>query len=321
MRLEPQPAKPAAAATAFRSESTPRLGYVPSLDGIRGVAVLLVVFSHVRWIDDTFSGVAVNTFFVLSGFLITALLTEEWNQNGSISLRRFYLRRALRLLPALIAMLMVFVLLGAFSDISRRFSALGADALHALFYWTNWAQISHYSRHNPFNHTWSLAIEEQFYLLWPLVLGLFLKKTTRSSALSWIFLLCFLAMVLRVIVIQMDPTSLKLLRRANLGLDTRADSLLLGSLGGLAFSSGLMPIQAWVRRMLGFASWVSMAGLCSLVWFDWFRNPELLAYGWFVASALALVVICHLALAQRTALHRRVHSDTAPDHGFSNSSQ
>jgi peptidoglycan/LPS O-acetylase OafA/YrhL len=152
-----------------------RLGYLPALDGVRGIAILLVVAYHAGigarefyWMG--FNGVAI--FFTLSGFLITRLLMEEHEGNGEISLGRFYARRALRLLPAFGSMVAVTALIGL--------ASLG-DALRASSYMANWwlAADIHLG---PLSHTWSLSIEEQFYLAWPLILSVPIALAPRIIA-------------------------------------------------------------------------------------------------------------------------------------------
>lgn len=151
------------------------LGYVPGLDGIRGVAVLLVVATHLVlefvpdktmiWVPGGFLGVEI--FFVLSGFLITTLLLNEHSRNNRISFRRFYARRALRLLPALFAMLAAYLLYVAITKQDLGFAA--RSSVGAALYVTNWMMALGHNVSHP--HLWSLAVEEQFYIVWPVVLA------------------------------------------------------------------------------------------------------------------------------------------------------
>jgi peptidoglycan/LPS O-acetylase OafA/YrhL len=152
-----------------------RLGYRPGLDGVRGIAILLVVAYHsgfgareFYWMG--FNGVAI--FFTLSGFLITRLLLEERADSGRIALGRFYARRALRLLPGFGAMLAVTALIGLASL---------PDVLRASSYMANWwlAADVHLG---PLSHTWSLSIEEQFYLVWPAIVAVPIAVAPRLVA-------------------------------------------------------------------------------------------------------------------------------------------
>jgi peptidoglycan/LPS O-acetylase OafA/YrhL len=139
-----------------------RLGYVPALDGVRGVAIALVVLWHAFHVPaGGFLGV--HVFFVLSGFLITALLLQEWHGTGSISLRHFYFRRALRLFPALAAMLLAYTAIQVARELARP-SALDLSTalkgvLYSAFYVSNVVQASGVVLGVPISHLWSLATE------------------------------------------------------------------------------------------------------------------------------------------------------------------
>jgi peptidoglycan/LPS O-acetylase OafA/YrhL len=137
---------------------------ISGLDGLRALAIALVLATHVKS-SITTGGDGVSIFFVLSGFLITGLLANEIEDNGAIHRSLFYLRRAARLYPALLTMLIVTVALGA------SFASAGIAAT----YTTNLANSIFHHQVWPFGHTWSLAEEEQFYLLWPLFLPICLK--------------------------------------------------------------------------------------------------------------------------------------------------
>ena len=159
--------------TTVSASAPPKLGYRPSLDGLRAVSVMAVVLYHadVSWMPGGFLGVEV--FFVVSGFLITALLIDERHHSGAISLRQFWIRRARRLLPALYLLLAVVSVASmlVYRDAAGR---MGGDVLAALVYVSNWWQIflneSYFAqagRPPLLQHLWSLAIEEQFYLVFP----------------------------------------------------------------------------------------------------------------------------------------------------------
>src|ERR671910_110382 len=154
-----------------------RLPYSPGLDGLRAFAVIAVLLYHadLPWIPGGFLGVEV--FFVISGYLITALLLAEWRQRGRIDLKTFWLRRARRLLPALYVLLVV-TLTFAVVFLPAEVAGLRGDVLAAFGYVTNWflifGQESYFEavgRPSVLQHLWSLAVEEQFYLIWPIVLA------------------------------------------------------------------------------------------------------------------------------------------------------
>ena len=151
------------------------MGYQPSLDGIRAIAVLAVLLYHadMRWIPGGFLGV--DVFFVVSGYLITSLLLEERRGTMTTDLKRFWLRRAKRLLPALFTMLIVTCAYAA-AFVPDALYRLRTDVVAAATYSTNWWLIASnqsyfeaLGRPPLLRHLWSLAVEEQWYLLWPLV--------------------------------------------------------------------------------------------------------------------------------------------------------
>ncbi|MEJ7871946.1 MAG: acyltransferase, partial [Rubrobacteraceae bacterium] len=151
------------------------LPYIPGLDGLRALAVIAVLLYHAgpRWAPGGFLGVEI--FFVISGYLITSLLLAEWRQRGRIDLAAFWVGRARRLLPALYLLLVV-TLAFAVLFLPEEVAGLRVDALAAFGYVTNWyfvlGQESYFEavgRPSLVQHLWSLAIEEQFYLLWPLL--------------------------------------------------------------------------------------------------------------------------------------------------------
>ncbi len=169
--------------------------HLPALNGLRGVAVIGVVAYHLQlgWAKGGYLGV--DLFFVLSGFLITTLLLEEWVGSGRIDLAAFWGRRARRLLPALflvVAALALYLVCNALfggpgANGLIDLSGLRGDAIATLLYVNNWHLIyahqsyfAQFSTPSPLQHTWSLAIEEQFYLVWPLVL-LFLLHFARRG--------------------------------------------------------------------------------------------------------------------------------------------
>jgi peptidoglycan/LPS O-acetylase OafA/YrhL len=166
------------------SAPVPRLRHVPALDGLRGVAVLVVVAFHLDRLSGGFLGV--DLFFVLSGYLITSLLLVEHAGSGAVRLGRFWARRARRLLPALLLMLVcVTVLVGTLTPAGER-PLLRGDALATLGYAANWQAMADdvgywdiFVQPSPLDHMWSLAIEEQFYVVWPLLAAGLLARAAR----------------------------------------------------------------------------------------------------------------------------------------------
>ena len=169
--------------------------YIRGIDGLRAVSVLAVLVYHhyvvggssPGWLPGGFYGVEV--FFVVSGYLITSLLLDERTRTGSIALKEFWFRRARRLLPALFLMIGVVILYSLLFLRDNTIAELKSDVIAAATYTSNWWQIiaerSYFEqggRPELFRHLWSLAIEEQFYLFWPLVLAWALKDLGRRRA-------------------------------------------------------------------------------------------------------------------------------------------
>jgi peptidoglycan/LPS O-acetylase OafA/YrhL len=166
----------------------PTLGHFKGLDGIRAFAVLSIIAFHtgLNSVPGGFYGV--DAFFVLSGFLITSLLVKEWGGTGTIRLRRFWAGRARRLLPALFLMVTVVGLVMAIWPQLLSSQNIVGEAVSTVFYYSNWYSIHQgvtyfnlSTQPSPFLHTWSLAIEEQFYLVWPLVVLAVLKLGRRRA--------------------------------------------------------------------------------------------------------------------------------------------
>ncbi len=215
------------------------MGYQPALDGLRALSVIAVIAYHARlvWIPGGFIGVEV--FFVVSGYLITTLLIEERLRSGSVSLKQFWIRRARRLLPALFAMLCASAIAVAF--FAPEFApSLRRDVLAAVFYVSNWWQIFFVSV--PYfapleapilRHLWSLAVEEQWYLIWPVVFGVVLcRRSVRLDRAGLIVGLAALAIMVftAVMYVPNNETRTNFLYLSTL---TRSSGLLCGA--GLAF--------------------------------------------------------------------------------------
>ena len=176
------------------------LSYIPSLDGIRALSVLAVIVYHANklWLPGGFLGVEV--FFLISGYLITLLLLAESEKNGTVSLKEFWLRRARRLLPALWVVVLGVVMFAALFQ-REILGTLRGDVIAALFYGFNWFQVwvgtSYFTSFEfvPLRHLWSLAVEEQFYLIWPVVMLVVAKfGKRRLPIVSAVFVLIAVAL-------------------------------------------------------------------------------------------------------------------------------
>ena len=218
-----------------RPASGGRIGYLPALDGLRAMAVVAVLAYHfgLPFLPGGYLGV--DVFFVISGFLITTLLVEEARRTNRIRIGAFWLRRARRLIPALV--LMVVVVAAAVTIIGRDLDAgLRTQVAGAAVYGSNWFQIatgsSYVERYEPqvFTHLWSLAVEEQFYLIWPFVVVLLLSfLATRRARIAVVLALAAAsaAWMAYLFVPGADPT------RIYVGTDTHGFALLLGAALGL----------------------------------------------------------------------------------------
>ena len=309
--------------------------YLPGLDGMRALAVVAVMVYHANpdWLSGGFLGVEV--FFVISGYLITLLLMSEHERAGRIDLTAFWMRRARRLLPALF--LMLFLLL-TYSWIFEwdTLGKLRGDLLASVFYITNWYQIwvgQGYGAVNdfvPLRHLWSLAVEEQFYVVWPVVMLLILSRTgtRRLSRVAGVFVLLALGVTV-VTALLYEPGRIgectttpdaywsvadRCIEKANalyLSTITRSSGLLLGA----AFAMVWRPV-AIMRGPLRHASrlldLVGLAGLLLLAFLNWqlhFMTPEgadpWLFRGGFLWTAIATLMLI-AAVSHRRTLTGRV---------------
>ena len=217
------------------STAPARLGYVPALDGLRGVAILGVLGVHLFGLSGGFYGV--DLFFVLSGFLITTLLLEEHDRSGHVSLRAFYIRRARRLLPALGAVLVLIAVVGPLYYSPGLLASIVASGLYAANIVRGFGR-SDFLAATPAAHLWSLAQEEQFYVLWPVAL-LALRRRLTERRLITLLAAGFVALVLYRATLAMASAGWHRLYYAP---DTHMDGLVLGCLLAYARRRGLTTV-------------------------------------------------------------------------------
>jgi len=180
------------------AKDPPHLGHVPALDGARAIAVLVVMGYHANIPGFEGGSAGVDVFFVLSGFLITALLLQEKVRHEAIRLGAFYMRRVLRLYPALIAATMFALALAAlkmpiFGASSSSLVNTLQMAPFTLLYTANLPRAAGWNGGGFLGHTWSLSIEEQFYLIWPVVVIVVLHRRSHPAVLGWTALACAIA--------------------------------------------------------------------------------------------------------------------------------
>ena len=293
-------------ATPWQLDRGPRakeMGYLPGLDGVRALAVIGVLLYHadLSWIPGGFLGV--DVFFVLSGFLITSLILEEFDRSGRVDFRKFYLGRARRLLPALILVLVVVSLAAAlvYQDAARQ---LASDVVASIFYVNNWWYIAADQSYFEFigrppllKHLWSLAVEEQFYLVWPAIAFLAMRRFARKGVFAVAATLAILSTIwmLQLAVANgfpdfADPS------RAYFGTDSHSMGLLIGAAMATFWRPGRM------RRSLPTGASViitaiGIAALLAVIWFFVFVGeftPWLYRGGFL---GLALIVATLIAAA------------------------
>jgi peptidoglycan/LPS O-acetylase OafA/YrhL len=298
-----------------------RVPYLPGLDGMRALAVLAVMVYHANnnWLPGGFLGVEV--FFVISGYLITLLLIGEHERTGTVSIRNFYLRRARRLLPALYVLL---IGLTIYTALFRRevLGQLRGDVLAALTYTSNWYQIwvgQGYTASGdfaPLRHLWSLAVEEQFYLLWPLVMiGLIRRGRRRLPEMAkWLFLAAVLVTVLMAVLYypgeigtcEVTPDAywhvagrcISKTEYVYLGTLTRGGGLLLGAAFALVWRPVAL-MRGPMRRkghLVDVFALAGLAGLAALTWYLHIITPEGTADPWLFRGGFFVCGLATLAL-------------------------
>lgn len=277
--------------------------YIRSLDGLRGFAVLAVIAYHFNfnWASGGFLGVTI--FFVLSGYLITNLLLIEYERNNSINLKNFWIRRARRLLPGMITVLLA-VTAWATLFAQPFLSRLRDDFIPALFYYSNWwyifQDLSYFeamSTPSVLTHFWSLAIEEQFYIIWPLlIVGAFLCKMNKKQIVNLTLLFAVLSALTMALFYSptADPS------RVYYGTDTRAFSLLIGAALAFIWPSQKLSrtIPTYLRRIIDVIGVICLMAILIMVVLVNQYDSFLYLGGMLLVSiltALLLAVLIHPA--------------------------
>jgi len=281
-----------------------RFAHIPALDGLRGLAVAAVVMYHFAPEIVPAGFLGVDIFLVLSGFLITSLALEEVDRTKSISTSGFFARRARRLLPAAIATIVVVVIVARILDHGSVDSSLRGHAIASLTYIANWWSIAQqnsyqaaFGTESPLNHFWSLAVEEQFYLVFPLALigtVALLRRRIGLHRLTHIALIgaamgaiasCALMWILRTP--GSDPS------RVYLGTDTRSQALFVGiAIACMVRLRSVNSLRSVTRTALTTAALVALAALIGIAITADFRSDWLYTGGFlFIAIATGIVVL------------------------------
>ncbi|MFD2753755.1 acyltransferase family protein [Comamonas terrae] len=264
-------------------ETAYKLHYNPALDGLRGVAILLVILSHAHapLFDGAFFGV--DLFFVLSGFLITSLLLMEFRSQGRIDYWRFYRRRFFRLMPALALFLGVYCIAAPFiwPDLTDIYS----DALVSILYLADYG-IAFFDSPDTLLHMWSLSVEEHFYLIWPPLLVLLLRKSAAMRGRIWLPLLALwvLSTLWRAFWVGQGQQFYEIFFR----FDTRASGLVAGGL----LAALMVEKPQWIERLKSqraYSMWFVLAVplIMELGW----DNQHAMLWGITVVEVAAIVIL------------------------------
>lgn len=264
----------------------------------------MLYHAGLHWVVGGYLGV--DLFFVLSGFLITSLLVQEWAGRGRIDLKAFWVRRARRLLPALGVVMLGIVTYAAVFAAPGEVDTIRNDGLAALGYVANWRFIlsgqsyfAQFTQPSPLKHMWSLAIEEQFYLLWPLIVFgvLAIWRSVKALLVTCAVMIVGSALLMAVLYHPGEDPS-----RVYYGTDTRAQSLLMGALVGvLLLVHGPIRSRSWLLA-LRTAAWVGAAYTLWL-WWRMSERTDLLYRGGFLTASLAVVaIIASVTQPERGAL-------------------
>jgi len=276
------------------SEPRVTIPHIRALDGLRGAAVTGVLLYHGGHLLGGYLGV--DLFFVLSGFLITSLLLAEWHATDHVSLGAFWLRRARRLLPALGLVLLGVVAYCLFIASSDELGRIRGDAFGTIAYVANWRAIfagqsyaELFTRPSPLQHTWSLAIEEQFYLVWPvLFFGItrVAKRRTAVAVLGTAVVLGAISVSLMFVLYRADD-----LNRVYYGTDTRAFALFAGIAIAAAIAAWGHPRDPLLRIGIEGIAFVSIAAL-AVMWSRVDQQSAHLYRGGFLVAGIAAAVVC-----------------------------
>lgn len=274
--------------------------YMVGLDSLRGLAILGVILYHINfnWMPGGFLGVTV--FFVLSGYLITDILAMEWKRNKKIDLKKFWLSRARRLLPGMLGMLVITL---AWITIfhSSLLGKMRGDSIAALFYVSNWWYIYHklsyfdnFNQISPLNHFWSLAVEEQFYVVWPFIISLGLYYIKKQSRMILLICLGAFASALAMAILYepgVDPS------RIYYGTDTRAFSLLIGAVLALVWPSNRLAnkIIPKARFILDVVGGIALIIILVMFWKTNQYDPFLYKGGMVLLSIATALLVANLA--------------------------
>jgi peptidoglycan/LPS O-acetylase OafA/YrhL len=265
-------------------------GHLPALNSLRGLAVLLVFMFHAGVPGFTGAFIGVDIFFVLSGFLITILLIQEHQQKGTIDFRNFYMRRLLRLFPALFTLLTVVIIFSYFffNDPAEKIFQLH-DALITLFYVSNWTRAFDMERPTILGHCWSLSVEEQFYFLWPLILYFLVRRPALQRSVC-IAVLLILSWGWRLWLLGQDVGWNRLYN----GFDCRADMLLAGCLLASLWNGGYLEFWKNNKKLSQILIVFSTLVLISSPFYVNWKEAALYQYQYSIIAFATVIIILEM---------------------------
>lgn len=276
--------------------------YLPSIDSLRAIAVIAVIIYHIdaNYLPGGFLGV--DLFFVLSGYLISSLIIKEYKSTGTVNLYNFYVRRARRLLPAVYFMItVVLIIITLFNVVLLKKSYL--DALFGYIYSSNWWYIFHkldyfdsFGSQSPFKHLWSLAIEEQFYMFFPLIFLIFNRKSksnNSNSKLNKNFIYVVLSLILVSLIAHILLFDINNINRIYFGTDTRAFSLLVGVVGAILYPMDRLSERTTKKdnMIYSIVSLVSILVLIGIMINTSEYNTWLYRGGFLLVAIIGLIII------------------------------
>lgn len=282
-------------ASSLRQHSLEQHGYISGLDGLRAIAIVAVLAYHFNMDIAPGGFFGVTMFFVLSGYLITNALLKEWSRHQHINVKRFWMRRANRLLPAMMVMLFVVAVWVYITD-DELFGRLGIEVMAALLYVSNWFYIfndvsyfEQFETLTPLKHLWSLGIEEQFYFIWP-VLVLIGLRSRKKWAVILVALMCTVASVAAMAMLYEPGNDAS---RVYYGTDTRAFCILIGAL--LAFvlhnPKRLARFIGQPSRLLDAAGAMAVAGIIVMIGYMNEYENGIYPVGMMILSLLTAVAV------------------------------
>lgn len=282
--------------------------YISGLDGIRAIAVMLVIVAHAGFGNIIPGGLGVTIFFFLSGYLITTLLLKEYKTSGYIDVKKFYIRRFFRLFPPLFIVLTIAYLLAALGVIEGGYGV--KYYLLQLFYLANFVKIYFSEALVPSGSgvLWSLAIEEHYYIFFPFVLHFLLRNFSQQRVAFFLIFLTFAILIWRLVLVLYFDSNAVNHNRTYYGTDTRLDSILYGSI--LALSAN--PFQSAKEQLSLHRNiyWYFLIGVAGLLFSLAYRDEIFRETFRYSMQGLALMPLFYFVIDRRMSLVNSILDST-----------